>query len=452
VSESVLESGMTESAVEHQVPVCMLAVDVESACPEFDTPEFDSLRESYRSAWVLLRKGGTTRSVVEIDLHDSGESYAAFAREFATLWSAVDRAARPVNPGAALPSISVVVPTVVSRTETLAECLNALAACDYPTFEVILVDNRPQLPTPDPLPAIVAGRDDVRVVRAPRPGISAARNAGIRASRAEIIAFTDDDVRVDPGWLAAIGRRFADNVAEAVVTGLVLPSELETPAQLMFERYYGGFSAERSFEPLSYGVDRAGAAPWRRARIVARDARGHAVRSHPIYGAGACGAGCNMAFRRSALDAAEPFDLALGTGTASRGGEDLAAMIDVLWRGGRVGYEPAAVVHHQHRRGYDELVRQMGGYGTGFTAMLTSLIWRDRSHLLGLSVQLPMALQRLVLSVSARVRGVRSSAAAADAPAGPAFPPELARTELAGYLHGPLAYCRARRAAQARSG
>ena len=267
-------------------------------------------------------------------------------------------------------------------------------------------------------------------------------------------------MRVDPGWLAALGRRFAANPAELVVTGLVLPAELETPAQLMFERYYGGFAAERSFEPLSYGLAGSAGAPWRRARIVARDAAGRAVRSHPVYGAGVCGAGCNMAFRRSALAGGEPFDLALGTGTPARGGEDLAAMIEVLWHGGRIGYEPAAVVHHQHRRGYDELVRQMSGYGIGFTAMITSLVRRDRTHLLGLPAQLPDAPRRLAGSatdpVARRPRGRPrrpGHRARTDAPnpAGtePAFPSELARTELAGYLRGPLAYWRSRRMAQA---
>ena len=47
-------------------------------------------------------------------------------------------------------------------------------------------------------------------------------------------------------------------------------------------------------------------------------------------------------------------------------------MISVLWNSGTVGYEPASVVHHRHRREIAELNHQLQGDGVGFTAMLTS--------------------------------------------------------------------------------
>ena len=49
----------------------------------------------------------------------------------------------------------------------------------------------------------------MRYVREDRPGLSCARNRGLREARAGIVAFTDDDVRVDPLWVAALVRGFA---------------------------------------------------------------------------------------------------------------------------------------------------------------------------------------------------------------------------------------------------
>lgn len=245
-----------------------------------------------------------------------------------------------------LPSLSVVIPTVAERLDELAVCLASIDTSEVPRVEILVVDNRPTVPVPDPLPELVERFRNARVVRQCHPGIAAARNAGVAAATGDVVVFTDDDLQADPVWLRAIASRFALHPEESAVTGLVLPSELETPAQLWFERYYGGFAAERAFEPLTYGLAQPDASAWGRATIVGRDMNGHAVRRFAIYGAGACGAGCNMAFRRLALAGRSPFDTALGTGTPAKGGEDLAAIIGLLWSGGRLGFEPAALVYH----------------------------------------------------------------------------------------------------------
>ena len=419
-------------------PVRVEVVDLEGPLPEL-TPS-----EHYRGAWVVGRRGGVPVGVVEIDLTRPPAEIAQQLQALRELPSGATAAA-PVDESA-LPLISVVVPSVVARPADLARCLASLEQLRYPRYEILLVDNRRGPTDDDPVPALVAGHPHVRVLRERRPGISAARNAGLAGADGDVVVFTDDDVQVDPGWLTAFGRRFALDPRLEAVTGLILPAELESPAQLYFERYYGGFSGERTFAPLTLA---AGHGTVGRARVTVRDAAGRPVREFALYGIGAYGAGANMAFRRDALLARGGFDVDLGTGTPARGGEDLAALIDLLWDGGTLGYEPAAVVHHRHRRDLPELEHQLDGNGVGFTAMLTSLVRRDPGHLVGLSAQLPLAARRLGAQSLGRLRG--RSTRPDDPQDGrqqdaPQFPQGLVLTELRGMTRGPAAYRRSRRA------
>lgn len=418
-------------------PTRVLVVDLDLPMPVLEADD------RYQSVLVVGTREDIPCGAVHIDL---GPKAPAVAEQLASLFStAVGATPAPPVPDDGLPTITVVVPTIVRRHEDLQLLLDGFARVDYPHVEFLLVDNRLVLPADDPLPDLVAGRSRIRVVREVRPGISAARNAGIAAAIGEIIAFTDDDVLVEPGWLRAIGSRFTTEPALDAVTGLILPAEMETSAQIWFERYYGGFSGERTFAPLTL---RAAAGPrWLRgSRTLVHDAAGNPVREFAVYGAGAYGAGANMAFRRSTLLRLGEFDLALGTGTPSRGGEDLAMLIRILWSGGAVGYEPAAVAHHRHRREVEELLHQLRGNGLGFTAMLTSLILADRRHLLGLGSQLPLAGWRMLRQSLVRIRGMKVGAAGPAHVAGTElYPRQLVINELRGYPIGPLAYLRSRR-------
>lgn len=390
--------------------------------------------------WLVVRRGGLPVAMLEAAPDDPEELVAQRLRAVGQTHPPVRRAWLDV-PDERLLRASVVVPSLVRRLDDLARCLDSLARLDHPPFEVVVVDNRPELPADDPLPAMLAGKPGFRSIRAARPGVAAARNAGLRAASGEVVAFTDDDVAVDPRWLRAFNARFTGQEDLAACTGLILPAELETPAQIWFERYFGGFAGERLFAPLTL---RTASGVLGRASVEARSEDGQLVRRAPLYGVGAYGAGASMALRRSTALALGGFDDALGTGTPSTGGEDLRILMDLLWERHLVRYEPAAVVRHRHRRGYDELTRQIRAGGTGLTATLTALVLNDPSHLVGLGLQLPLAARRLAGSTLQRLRGRRVQGPVAEG-AEPLFPSELVRLELGGMPYGPLAYLRSRR-------
>ena len=97
------------------------------------------------------------------------------------------------------PKVSVVIPHY-NDLKRLDACLSALERQTYPRedFEIVVADNR----SPVGLAAVeatVAGR--ARIVDAPTPGAGPARNAGVLATQAPLLAFTDCDCVPEPEWL-----------------------------------------------------------------------------------------------------------------------------------------------------------------------------------------------------------------------------------------------------------
>jgi glycosyltransferase involved in cell wall biosynthesis len=221
---------------------------------------------------------------------------------------------------------------------------------NYPRelLDVLIVDNAPS----DEATREAVGRfPGFRYVREPKPGLDWARNRAVMEAHGDIIAYTDDDVSVDPGWVRAIEGAFREETCAMCVTGLVVPDEIDTRAQAIFERY-GGFG--RGFDREVFRVDvegRQGAA-W-------------------LYGGtGRFGTGGNMAFRRRFLVEAGLFDPALDVGTPTNGGGDLDMFFRVLKAGHALVYEPAAIVRHRHRRDHHALRTQIANNGIGFYSYL----------------------------------------------------------------------------------
>ncbi len=298
------------------------------------------------------------------------------------------------------------------RPEDLVRCLRALSGQTTRGFETIVVDNAPVTGRT----RRVADAAGVRYLREDRRGLNRARNAGMRAASAQLIAYTDDDAVPAPGWVSAIVRTLRQDGVSGMA-GAVRPLELETAAQRLFERYLGGEAGRRHQNVRRrFGPEFPGAA------------------------AGKVGAGANMAFRRRELVRLGGFDEAFDAGMPTRSGGDTEIFARFLDAGFHLVYEPDAEILHRHRRSRAELRQQLFGYGVGVYAFWTQRVVEHRD-----SKALRFALGTLRTHGLRRLR--RSLLRRADE-----VPPDLVLAELLGCLWGPFAYLRARRRAAAPAG
>lgn len=416
------------------LPIKLAFVDVEDGPVEISAERSDGIR--YEGLWLLLRTRGAPRALVKGSFDRQPTALIDGAQVLAEL-GVTDVATEPhALPDA--PPISVVVATTFSRDSQLRACIGAIAALDYPRFEVLLIDNSRG---ENSAPRWLAGFPSVRVLREEAAGVSAARNCGLYAADGSIVAFTDDDTRVDPGWLQAIARRFALRADEAVVTGLSLPRELDTAAQLAIERYYRPERVEL-LQPLSR---RLATLPARRrlfrpAEVEARNDAGELVSRFSLYEAGRFGIGNNMALRAEPARSIGGFDVRLGPGTPTLAGEDIELFARLAWAGHSIGFEPAALIEHAHRGDDDSLRRQIEGYGMGFTAAALALTFDDPRHVAAMAATAPRAIRLLGRNFARKLHSDRSASTGRESSNVAA----LARLELRGMIRGPLAYLRSR--------
>ena len=310
------------------------------------------------------------------------------------------------------PSVSVIVATH-DRPELLVRCLQSLLTQTHAPLEVLVVDNaRSSDSTERLLESEAYASRGVRYVREDIAGLGRAHNTGLVHSRGEVVAITDDDVIADRHWIAALLEAFVEHGA-GCVTGLILPMELRTREQSWVEQY-GGFA--RGFQQRSISL----ASP---------------PEGDPLFPftAGRFGSGANMAFTRELLDRLNGFDAALGAGTRSRGGDDLAAFARTVLAGDTLVYQPDAVVRHLHHDDYAALQRMAHGYGVGLGAYLASLFTTDPKLLGALVRRLPAGLRYLTSRDSDKNRNIQ-----------PDYPRQLVLTERMGLVRGPFSYIASR--------
>jgi len=122
--------------------------------------------------------------------------------------------------------LSVVICTW-NRADQLAESLASLAQQQAPdglAVEVLVVDNNSRDHTADKVKALIPHwpLGTLHYLFEPRQGKQFALNTGIRASRGEVLAFTDDDILFPPGWIAAAWQAFAQDPSLQLVGGKTL--------------------------------------------------------------------------------------------------------------------------------------------------------------------------------------------------------------------------------------
>lgn len=231
----------------------------------------------------------------------------------------------PASGTSDLPTVAVIVP-IYNGEADLPELLACLQRQTYPADRVtyLLVDNASRDRTPELLQQ-AAQSQTISLKPLAETQIQssyAARNTGIRAATAEILAFTDADCRPQPDWLARLVEPFADTAI-----GLVVGEVAALPGDSLLERY-----AERE-------------------NVLTQK---HTL-AHPFcpYGQTA-----NLAVRASIFAEVGLFRPYLTTGGDA----------DICWRilkqtAWKLQFAEAAIVRHRHRATWQELQSQWQRYG-----------------------------------------------------------------------------------------
>ena len=267
------------------------------------------------------------------------------------LSEALETARKPFSYGSPM-KVTVVICTR-DRPDELERCLASFSTQTRHPDQILVVDNASK----DDRTMMAANRAGVDYVREDRPGLDFARNTGAIAAKGDLVVYTDDDVVITPNWLERLIMAFDDDDVMAV-TGLVLPAELETEAQYIFEK---DWSFGRGYMRIDFGE-----AFFNR----------HRKQGCPAW---EVGAGANMAFRKQIFDEIGLFDERLDVGAAGCSG-DSEYWYRILAAGWRCRYEPSAVVFHYHRRTFEGLANQLQAYMRGHVTALFVQFERTREY------------------------------------------------------------------------
>ena len=232
------------------------------------------------------------------------------------------------------PRISIAICTW-NRCAQLAATLEKLVEAQRPSavsWEVLVVNNACTDATSDVVTSF-ADRLPIRETIEPRSNLSAARNRALAETTGAVVAFIDDDVRVDPAWLVTLARLESAYPDCTVLAGPVRP-----------------------FFPVPPDPELVATFPYLKKGFCSLD---HKQPEGPLT-PGLLPAGANMAFRKALIEGLE-FALHLGPSNGSlEGHEDVDFVRRVYARGGTAVWSPDLQVDHRvdpSRMTLDYLVR-----------------------------------------------------------------------------------------------
>ena len=229
--------------------------------------------------------------------------------------------------------VAIIVPTL-RRPDSLTRALRSLfvqTGVSDRVSSIVVVDNDPTGSAAATVAALRAGCPWPLVyVAEPTPGVARARNAGLAATDAPLIAFLDDDEAAAPGWLAALLAAQVQTGADAVFGPIAgRAPEAQPWVKPYLERFFGREG------PAKTGlVDH----PW--------------------------GCGNSLLVRAAALPGAAPFSAS----TDHTGGEDDMLFAALRSRGGRFGWAADAWVEEfapAHRATLTYALTRAFAYGQG---------------------------------------------------------------------------------------
>ncbi len=250
-------------------------------------------------------------------------------------------------PPAGAPSISVVVCTL-NGAERIGKCLAAVRRQSIrEVLQLIVVDDGSADNS-----AEVAAIYGAEVIRHPvNRGLAAARNTGIEAAQAAVIATLDDDCEPEPEWAERLLGGFADGVVG--VGGPALPASNNG--------YFGGYLERNNpLAPLEIDLASSTGIAYRFALYLIRNARPQRSGARAIHAF----ATANGAFRTSVLRRLGGFDERF---RSDEGGEDLDLCLRIgdSYGPGALRFEPTAILRHHFDTDPRALLRRYRSYGIG---------------------------------------------------------------------------------------
>ncbi|UPU37089.1 glycoside hydrolase family 99-like domain-containing protein [Geomonas paludis] len=216
---------------------------------------------------------------------------------------------------------SVVICTY-NRSKLLSESLKALEQQQFEAlqYEIVVVDNNSSDDTRAVTEQAAASSEvAITYVFEGRQGLSFARNAGIENAAGEVVAFVDDDIDAEPGWLAAIVAAFADSKV-ACAGGPIRPVWPSERPEWLTDDWVPYLTINEFDAARKAGSFTWPDTPW----------------------------GANISFRKNVFDSIGLFPTNLGRiGSSLLSNEEVNICKKIAQAGLRIAFAPEAVIHHK---------------------------------------------------------------------------------------------------------